>query len=79
MYPDTSRSAETIERALNDFYGRRVRGVLHAGGARENHRAALDLVQPMATSIPGRHETNAIAERAVQSLSACVRVLLEQS
>eukprot|EP00969_Alexandrium_andersonii_P071237 3145006-Alexandrium_andersonii.AAC.1 len=79
MYPDTSRFAETIERALNDFYGRRVRGVLHADGARENRRAALDLVQPMATSIPGRHETNAIAERTVQSLSACVRVLLEQS
>eukprot|EP00969_Alexandrium_andersonii_P103944 4586576-Alexandrium_andersonii.AAC.1 len=67
MYPDTSRSAESIERALNDFYGRRARGVLHADGARENRRAALDLVQPLATSIPGRHKTNAIAERAAQS------------
>eukprot|EP00969_Alexandrium_andersonii_P005841 253305-Alexandrium_andersonii.AAC.1 len=79
MHPDTSRSAETIERALNDFYGRRARGALHADGARGNRRAALDLVQPMATSMPGRHETKAIAERTVQSFSACVRVLLEQS
>eukprot|EP00969_Alexandrium_andersonii_P189827 8387211-Alexandrium_andersonii.AAC.1 len=55
------------------------RGDLHADGARENRRAALDLAQPMATSIPGRRETNAVAERAVQPLSACVRVLLEQS
>eukprot|EP00969_Alexandrium_andersonii_P000319 14570-Alexandrium_andersonii.AAC.2 len=43
MHPDTSRPVETIERALNDFYGRRVRGALHADGARENRRAALPM------------------------------------
>eukprot|EP00969_Alexandrium_andersonii_P224301 9906206-Alexandrium_andersonii.AAC.1 len=79
MYPDTSRASDRVEFALCQFYGRRKRGRIHTDGAIEYRRAARDMFLPHSTSAPGRSETNAIAERNVQSLATCVRALLEQS
>eukprot|EP00969_Alexandrium_andersonii_P134693 5959053-Alexandrium_andersonii.AAC.1 len=77
MYPDTSRASDRVEFALSQFYGRRKRGRIHIDGAIEYRRAAWDMFLPHSTSVPGRPETNAIAERNVQSLSTCIRALLE--
>eukprot|EP00969_Alexandrium_andersonii_P350008 15432325-Alexandrium_andersonii.AAC.1 len=79
MYLDTSRAADRIEFATCQFYGRRKRGRIRTDGAIEYHRVARDMFLPHSASVPGRFETNAIAERNVQSLSTCVRALLEQS
>ena len=52
---------------------------IYSDGASEFAKVARDLFIPHTTSIPGRPEANGIVERSVQSLSACVRALLEQS
>ena len=52
---------------------------MYSDGATEFRKAMTNLFIPHTTSTPGRHETNALAERTVQSLSSAVRVLLEQS
>eukprot|EP00969_Alexandrium_andersonii_P239414 10569221-Alexandrium_andersonii.AAC.1 len=50
-----------------------------ADGAGEFRRAFTNLFVPHATTTPGRSETNVVAERSIQSLTNCVRALLEQS
>eukprot|EP00969_Alexandrium_andersonii_P184201 8138669-Alexandrium_andersonii.AAC.1 len=77
MYPDTPRASDRIEFAMCQFYGRRKCGRIHTDGAIEHRRMARDMFLPRSTSVPGRSETNAITERNVQSLSTCVRALLE--
>ena len=56
-----------------------TKGQMYSDGAQEFRRSLTNLFVPHVTSTPGRHETNAIAERTVQTLSTCVRALLEQS
>eukprot|EP00969_Alexandrium_andersonii_P116311 5142258-Alexandrium_andersonii.AAC.1 len=48
-------------------------------GAGEFRRAFADLFAPHTATAPSRSETNSVAERNIQSLSNCVRALLEQS
>ena len=65
---------------LLEFYGPNTpRKHVYSDGAKEFRKAMTNLFIPHTTSTPGRHETNALAERTVQSLSSAVRVLLEQS
>eukprot|EP00969_Alexandrium_andersonii_P300193 13271298-Alexandrium_andersonii.AAC.1 len=79
MYPDTSRASDRVEFARCQFYGRRKRGRILTDGAIEYRRMARGMFRPRSTSVPGRSETNAIAERNAPSPSTCVRALLEQS
>eukprot|EP00969_Alexandrium_andersonii_P196277 8671333-Alexandrium_andersonii.AAC.1 len=51
---------------------------MYSDGAKEFRKARYDLLIPGDFSVPGRHETNGIAEGCVKKLSRCVRALLEQ-
>ena len=78
MIPFADRLATTTQWALGQLHGDVPRHRIYSDRASGFAKVMRDLFIPHSTSIPGRPETNGIAEGNVQSLSACVRALLEQ-
>ena len=79
LFPSVTRKAEKVQQQTEEFYGDVAKNEIRSDGAQEFRKAMTNLFVPHVTSTPGRHESNAIAERNVQTLSQCVRALLEQS
>eukprot|EP00969_Alexandrium_andersonii_P145096 6416023-Alexandrium_andersonii.AAC.1 len=75
FYPTSARGS--YER--KHFAGADPLREMYCDGAREFRKAKHDLIIPGDFSVPGRHETNGIAEACVKRLSRCVRALLELS
>ena len=79
FFPTAHRDTPETERIFNDFLGDAKVRLLRTDGASEFKSTSTNLFIPHCTSTPGRHETNGVAERNIQKLSAAARTLLEQS
>eukprot|EP00969_Alexandrium_andersonii_P176745 7815164-Alexandrium_andersonii.AAC.1 len=62
FYPTSGRDSYACKNSINHFAGNDPLHELYCDEAREFRKAKHDLIIPGDYSVPGRHETNGIAE-----------------